>query len=76
MRVDILITGGLLFIWDVVLSFQNIVLVAISQQKSDFGTPKMENTHFVGRNRKRKGQAWVWYRIAGKICNDQRHDLA
>jgi hypothetical protein len=32
--------------------FRNAVSVAASQ-KADFGTPKMENTLFVGRNGKR-----------------------
>jgi hypothetical protein len=50
-RADIRIIGGLLFMWDVVLSFQNIVLVAISQKKPDFGTPKWKRT-FCGTEQK------------------------
>jgi hypothetical protein len=42
------ISSGLLFMWDVVSSFQKL-----SHKKPDFGTPKMKNTLFMGRNRKR-----------------------
>jgi hypothetical protein len=44
------ILGGLLFMWDVFPSFQFGVLIAASQKKPDFGTPKMAKALFMGRN--------------------------
>jgi hypothetical protein len=38
--------------WDVVLSFQNIVWVGASQ-KTTFGTPKMKNALFIGQKENR-----------------------
>jgi hypothetical protein len=46
------VMGGLLFLWDIVLSFQNIVSVAASQKKTEFDTLRIENTLFMGRNGK------------------------
>jgi hypothetical protein len=45
------ISCGLLFIWDIIPSFQNVVSV-VASQTHDFGTQKIENALFVGRNRK------------------------
>jgi hypothetical protein len=50
-RADMRITSSLLFMWDIVHNFRNVVSVTVSQ-KSDFGTVKMENTLFVGQNGK------------------------
>jgi hypothetical protein len=41
------IPGGLVFMWGVFPSFRFRVLVAASQKKPDFGTPKMEKALFV-----------------------------
>jgi hypothetical protein len=43
------ITGGVLFMWDTVPSFQN---VGSCLKKPDFGTPKIENALFMGPNGK------------------------
>jgi hypothetical protein len=50
-RADIHILGGLLFIWDVVSSFQNTVLVAASQ-KPQFLHPKNRKHTFCGKKQK------------------------
>jgi hypothetical protein len=47
------IPGGLLFMWGVFPSFRFRVLVAASQKKPNFGTPKMEKTLFMVRNENR-----------------------
>jgi hypothetical protein len=47
-RDDMHILGSLLFMWGVVPCFQFNVLVAASQKKSDFGTPKIEKNTFHG----------------------------
>jgi hypothetical protein len=49
MRVDMYIPGGLLFMWGVVPNFSFAVSV-VASQKTDFGTPKMKNALFMGRN--------------------------
>jgi hypothetical protein len=56
------------FMWGVVPSFLFVVLVAVSQKKSDFGTPKMEKTLFMekkiglcGITRHPKGHVHVRY---------------
>jgi hypothetical protein len=50
-RADMCIQGGLLFIWGVVHSFPFAVSVVALQKKTYFGTPKIENTLFMGRNK-------------------------
>jgi hypothetical protein len=51
-RADMHIPGGLLFMWNVVPNFPFAILIAASQ-KSDFGSLKMENALFLGRNKNR-----------------------
>jgi hypothetical protein len=43
-------SGGLLFMWGVLPSFQSYVSIATSQNPS-FDTSKIEKTLFVGRNK-------------------------
>jgi hypothetical protein len=71
---------GILFMWGVVPSFRFAISVAASQKKSDFGTPKMENTLFMGRYENRP----LWSSLPSqgpyacpiwpyfdKLCHDQ-----
>jgi hypothetical protein len=46
-------TGVILFVWDVVPSFENIISVVASHKKPDFYTPKMKNAFFIGQTGKR-----------------------
>jgi hypothetical protein len=52
-RADMCIPCVLLFMWGIVSSFRLAFSVAFTEKKSDFGTPKMENTLFVGWNENR-----------------------
>jgi hypothetical protein len=78
------ITGGILFVWDVVPSFRNIVSVAASQKNLILVSKKGKRT-FVGQDGKRP--PWCSsssqgprlcqiYDCYGKICHNQGHDLA
>jgi hypothetical protein len=74
------ILGGLLFMWGIVPNFLFAVSVAVSQKNPDFGTPKMEHTLFVGRNRiglrgipspsQGPRACPIWPRF-NKLCHDQ-----